>query len=54
MTSFMHTAEQLSAALAGRYVVEHQTGEGGMAQLRTTLLLDWQSLFAAPAAARAP
>ena len=31
MTSFMHTAEQLSAALAGRYVVEHQIGEGGMA-----------------------
>lgn len=27
----MHTAEQLSAALAGRYVVEHQIGEGGMA-----------------------
>ena len=31
MTSLMHTAEQLSAALAGRYVVEHQIGEGGMA-----------------------
>ncbi|MEY4856476.1 MAG: hypothetical protein RLZZ97_1306 [Gemmatimonadota bacterium] len=29
MTSPMHTAEQLSAALAGRYVVEHQIGEGG-------------------------
>ena len=31
MTLPMHTAEQLSAALAGRYLVERQIGEGGMA-----------------------
>ena len=27
----MHTTEQLNTALAGRYAIEHQIGEGGMA-----------------------